>query len=153
MAGKHIGAGEASTLGANYIPGSRIDKAYAEGRRENLNGDQLSGTDNTSNEAATMTDSTASFPTAGIGLDGRTIRNVTGGGSAVITANTGTVVTGILTGSAKWDAGPPQDAYHISGGLIASNPHVAGTDEAIAWAAGFNEGGLTGSQYETDKAS
>ncbi|MCP4169335.1 MAG: hypothetical protein GY758_01025 [Fuerstiella sp.] len=38
MAGKHIGAGTATGLGAGYMPGVRMDRAYSEGRQANFEG-------------------------------------------------------------------------------------------------------------------
>lgn len=151
MAGKHTGAARrSSVLGQNYIPGGRLDRAYAEGRAAAITG-EINGTDDTSTAAATMTDSTASFATAGSGLDGRLITNVTISQNAIITANSGTVITGILSGSGNWDSG---DVYHISGAVRATaNPHVTGTDESTAWLAGFNGAAFTAFQYETDRST
>jgi len=156
MAGKHTGASEApSALGVNYIPGSRIDRAFAEGRAAGIVG-EITGTDDTSIAAATMTNSIASpvFPTAGVGLDGRVITNVTISTAttninSTITANTGTVVTGILSGSGNWDS---TNAYHITGAVVTDNPHVAGTDESTAWIAGLHSAYAANKQYETDRA-
>ena len=150
MAGKHIGAGAvSSSLGSNYIPGGKIDKAYAEGRLSGGIG-RTNGIDNTSTAAATMTDSTAAFPTAGIGLDGRVITNLTNGSVAVITANTATVVTGTLSGSETWDSG---DGYSISGGLLTDNPHDGLSNDAeLAWDAGFLNQGVASAKHATATA-
>lgn len=79
----------------------------------------IGGTDDTSTNAAFMTDSTASFTTNA--LIGYVIKNTTDGSQALITANTATTVTGVLYGGTEndWDSG---DAYLISSGL---NPDAA----------------------------
>jgi len=151
MAGKHTGAGDESTLGANYIAGGRIDKAYAEGRQAGIVAEQT-GADDTSVAQATMTQSDA-----GLTIDaeiGKLITNVTNSTATVnqnatITDNTATVVTGVLSGSGNWDS---TDVWHITGALVSANPHVAGTDESIAWLAGFDGGYAANKQFETDRA-
>lgn len=51
MAGRHIGATTGATVGPNYIPGSRVDRAYSDGRLASASGaasgtnPHVSGTD------------------------------------------------------------------------------------------------------------
>lgn len=80
----------------------------------------VGGTDDTSTDAAFLTDSGASFTTDE--FVGFIIKNVTDGSEGIITANTGTTVTAILGGGAEddWDNG---DVYLISQGL---NSNAAG---------------------------
>lgn len=72
------------------------------------------GADDTSTAAAFLTDSTAVWTTSE--WVGYVIKNVTDGSQALITANTGTTITGVLFGGTNndWDSG---DTYLISKGL------------------------------------
>lgn len=74
----------------------------------------VGGTDDTSANAAFMTDTTASFTTNA--FVGYVIKNTTDGSQALITANDATTVTGTLYGGTEddWDS---SDAYLISQGL------------------------------------
>jgi len=74
----------------------------------------VGGTDDTSTNAAFLTDSTQSWTTDE--WVGYVIKNTTDGSQALITANTGTTITGVLFGGTDndWDSG---DAYLISQGL------------------------------------
>lgn len=74
----------------------------------------VGGSDDTSTDAAFMTDSTASFVTNA--LIGYVIKNTTDSSEGLITANTGTTVTAVLGGGGEndWDSG---DNYLISEGL------------------------------------
>jgi len=138
MAGKHVSPGDAtgSTLGFAWNP--RLTRAYQEGRKAGRTG-AVTGTDNTSVAAATMTDSTASFTIDA--LIGLVITNTATGASAFITDNTATVVTGTLS-SGTWSSG---NGYSVSGALLAANPHPLEAGVApparLAWNSGlFNHG-------------
>jgi len=76
----------------------------------------VGGTDDTSTNAAFLTDSGESWTTDQ--WVGYVIKNTTDGSQALITANTGTTITGTLYGGTEndWDSG---DAYLISKGLNA----------------------------------
>jgi hypothetical protein len=147
MAGKHNGADAfISAIGPNYYPGSKIDLAYSEGREAGQLG-ATTGSDDTSTNAATMTDSTASFPTAGVGLDGKYINNLTNNGRGLITSNTATVITATLSDGQKWDSG---DLYSISGAVITDNPHDGlGSPAETAWDAGLVGFAIDSRQRET----
>lgn len=69
------------------------------------------GTDDTSTNAAFLTDTTASFRVNG--LIGHVLHNVTDGSSGVVTANTATTVTATLSGGSEndWDSG---EVYSIN---------------------------------------
>lgn len=72
---------------------------------------EVTGTHTGANNAATLTDSAASFLTSNVKV-GQTIWNQTDGSSAVITGVTATTITGTLSGGAEndWDTA---DAYTI----------------------------------------
>jgi len=71
----------------------------------------VAGTHDGGNDAATLTDSSESWPTNS--LVGAIIVNSTDGSSGTITANTGTTITATLAGGTDndWDTG---DAFYIS---------------------------------------
>ncbi len=71
----------------------------------------VAGTHDGSNDAAVLTDSGESWTTDE--WVGYTIKNITDGSQALITANTATTITGVLYGGTEndWDSG---DTYHIA---------------------------------------
>lgn len=84
----------------------------------------ITGADDTSVNAAFLTDTTASWT-----IDehvGKTISNTTDGSSGTITANTATTVTATLSGGTEddWDSG---DAYSI-GASANGAPHITESD-------------------------
>lgn len=71
----------------------------------------VEGSDDTSTNAAFLTDSTADFVEQGVNI-GQTVYNVTDGSTATITAVTKTTITGTLSGGTDddWDSG---DVYYV----------------------------------------
>ena len=144
MAGKHVGADEAS-LGPNYIPGGKIDRAYAEGRLAGRDG-ALTGVATTETPSTTvMTDSGADFTVDA--LIGGFITNTTNGGIGLITDNDGTTVTSsALSGSNNWEA---DDGYHITPVANTANPHDgSGSEAETAWDNGHFYAGTASRKYE-----
>jgi len=81
-----------------------------------------SGTDDTSTNAAFLTDSTATFVTDGV-VAGDVILNVTDGSSAVIISLTETTIVGTLSGGSEndWDSG---ETYSIQQTLLPGSRSV-----------------------------
>jgi len=87
-----------------------------------------SGTHDGSANAATLSDSTASFTTDN--LIGSTIYNVTDGSSGVITENDGTTITATLSGGTDddWDV---SDAYYIDAPTVLTLATTDLTDSTL----------------------
>lgn len=93
------------------------------------------GTHDGAGNAAVLTDTTAAFDANE--LVGKTIKNTTDGSEAIVTANTATTITGVLSGGTDddWDI---SDAYSISlgiytiGNVVAVNTGAGGVTAAVS---------------------
>ena len=104
VANNIIDGSGALTNGAGATSGEKVNGIYIQGT------DNITGTHDGAADSADLIDGTATW-TAGA-LVGRTVRNETDGSEGVITANTATTITVVLTGGTDndWDTG---DAYSI----------------------------------------
>jgi hypothetical protein len=89
------------------------------------------GTHDGANNAAVLTDTTASFVTSGSGLTGFAVVNNTDGSWATITSNTATTITGVLADGTDddWDIG---DSYSVGTAVQLFVENVSNATDIIA---------------------